>query len=654
MNLIINIRRKTMKYKLFCFIFFIGLNLFLNQTFAQKTNSTKKTLVFQKTPDKPMATLVNINNITLWANANGELADSPYPDNRPGCIYPRGTAGIVWADGVLWGGLVHDGKEVEYRGRKYLVRVGGSRYSSSLQPGRIITKGMAESPHDPDVVRIWRIRRDWQTADLRQDATEFFNISGDTVRNYSYSSLDSLIVSIEIDSLTSQHVDSVRAQYKNDWNEWPWQKGAPFYDDNGNTIMDEGEEPGLASADQVVWFVANDLDASATEYPFYSPPIGIEMQVTLWAYNRRSIETDDVLSNLHNALQNVIFKRTRIIYKGCATTPDTARIDSMYIAQWSDSDIGFWLDDLVGCDTLLDLGFCYNGYQDDTEYLKYDLRPPAVGYCILSGPIVPSQGDQAFFRMKIKKNFKNLKMTSFAWSVNLPLDLIYDYGTMTCEVYKNLKGFQANNGCSKSHEYYPFPPGFRPGPFPLSGDPVKRTGFIDGLVEYSFPPADRRLLCSSGPFTMALGDTQEVIIALVGGIGADRLSSISVMKHNTRWIRSWMPYIFKMGFQEEELPVVEKEPIPDSFRLFQNYPNPFNAKTEIRYDLPIQRKVKLTIYNLLGEEVNVLVNEIQDAGSYSIKWDGNDTHGNKVPTGIYLYILEAGYWKLSKKMMLLQ
>jgi len=613
-------------------------------SFTQKTNSTKNTLDFKTTSDKPMATLVNINNISMWAHADGLSARSPYK-KKMGVIYPRGTAGVVYADGIVWGGVVRDGNEVNRWGNKYLVRVGGSRYKSGLQAGRIITKGVPENPADHEV-RIWRIRRDWQTADLKQDAAEFFNVRGDTTLHEDFS--------ISVDSVTQHQVDSVRVQYKKDWTEWPWQKGAPFYDKNKNGIMDKEEEPGLAYADQVVWFVANDLDSLKTIKFLGSPPIGMEMQVTLWAYNRKNNQSDEVLSNLHNVLQNVIFKRIRLIYKGCADIADTTRIDSMYLAQWSDVDIGKFSEDLVGCDTLLDLGYGYNGVGDDDEYLKFNLHPPSIGYCFLIGPNVPSKGDQAFFNFKIKNNFNNLYMTSFAWWS--PLSILIDFWSGyngTLNMYQMLRGYLV--GTYPDHDPYPFPPGIESNKFPLSGDPITGNGFLDGMgADYSFPPGDRRFVCSSGPFTMALGDTQEVIIALVGGIGADRLSSISVMKHNTRWIRSWMPYIFEMGFPEEKPPETEKAPIPDSFRLFQNYPNPFNAETEICYDLPIQRNVKLTIYNLLGEEVKVLKNKNQLAGSYSVKWDGKDRFGNKVPTGVYLYCLEAGYWIISKKMMLLQ
>ena len=102
------------------------------------------------------------------------------------------------------------------------------------------------------------------------------------------------------------------------------------------------------------------------------------------------------------------------------------------------------------------------------------------------------------------------------------------------------------------------------------------------------------------------------------------------------------------GEDSLEIPQIE------DYHLYQNFPNPFNVTTEIRYDLPMQKNVKLTIYNLIGQVIKVLVNETQDAGAYAYKWDGTDMRGEKVTSGIYLYRIEAGYWVLIKKMMLLQ
>ncbi|OGC76378.1 MAG: hypothetical protein A2Z27_01330 [candidate division Zixibacteria bacterium RBG_16_50_21] len=98
--------------------------------------------------------------------------------------------------------------------------------------------------------------------------------------------------------------------------------------------------------------------------------------------------------------------------------------------------------------------------------------------------------------------------------------------------------------------------------------------------------------------------------------------------------------------------------IPQDFRLQQNYPNPFNAGTTIRYEVKPNtsgsEKVKLKIYNVLGQQVKNLVNGFEPAGFYSINWDGTDDQGEKVGTGIYFYRFEAGDFSQTKKMVLLK
>jgi hypothetical protein len=94
--------------------------------------------------------------------------------------------------------------------------------------------------------------------------------------------------------------------------------------------------------------------------------------------------------------------------------------------------------------------------------------------------------------------------------------------------------------------------------------------------------------------------------------------------------------------------------IPKSFELFQNYPNPFNPQTQIRYDLPVSGNVRLIIYNILGQKVKVLVEEIQDAGYKSVIWDGKDIDGRDVASGIYFYKIEAQNFVKTKKMVLLK
>ncbi len=92
---------------------------------------------------------------------------------------------------------------------------------------------------------------------------------------------------------------------------------------------------------------------------------------------------------------------------------------------------------------------------------------------------------------------------------------------------------------------------------------------------------------------------------------------------------------------------------PTTFALSQNYPNPFNPETKIVYQLPEDSFVKLSIYNLQGQEIRELVNEKKQPGTYSIQWDGRNNIGRKVVSGVYLYVMNAGKFKKTKKMILL-
>ena len=95
-------------------------------------------------------------------------------------------------------------------------------------------------------------------------------------------------------------------------------------------------------------------------------------------------------------------------------------------------------------------------------------------------------------------------------------------------------------------------------------------------------------------------------------------------------------------------------PLPDRFSLDQNMPNPFNPSTVIGYQLPESGMVRLAIFNLLGQQVRVLVNEPRNAGAFSATWDGADALGRRVASGIYLYRIQAGGFSATKRMLLLK
>jgi len=93
---------------------------------------------------------------------------------------------------------------------------------------------------------------------------------------------------------------------------------------------------------------------------------------------------------------------------------------------------------------------------------------------------------------------------------------------------------------------------------------------------------------------------------------------------------------------------------PTAFALLQNYPNPFNPTTTLRYDIPENSHVTITIYDMLGRQVKTLINQTQDAGFISVIWDATNDFGKLVSAGVYLYQIQAGEFVQTRKMVLLK
>ncbi len=271
-------------------------------------------------------TWFNINNISTRFRNDGQCdRDLVSPSGGSAFVFPKGTRRTaIFESGVVWGAKINDS-----------LHVGGSSYLSGLQPGKILSPGIAEDPNLPKN-RIYRIRPDYATADLSSEASD-----------------------------EDRSQEEIRAQYALDWNFWPAADGAPFDDRNGNGTYEPGVDvPGRHGADQTIWYVCNDLDSALTLAFHGTLPMGIEVQVTVWGYARQG------------ALDNIVFKNYRLINKS------TSAFDSMYVCQWSDVDLGDAANDFAGCDTALGLGFCYNSSPSD--YVYSPLIPPAVGFQFLS------------------------------------------------------------------------------------------------------------------------------------------------------------------------------------------------------------------------------------------------------------------------------
>ena len=94
--------------------------------------------------------------------------------------------------------------------------------------------------------------------------------------------------------------------------------------------------------------------------------------------------------------------------------------------------------------------------------------------------------------------------------------------------------------------------------------------------------------------------------------------------------------------------------LPESFILHQNYPNPFNPITTLQYELPEDLFVNVTVYDMLGNVVNNLINANQSSGYNSVQWDATNNRGEPVSAGVYLYKIKAGDFVDTKKMILLK
>jgi len=93
---------------------------------------------------------------------------------------------------------------------------------------------------------------------------------------------------------------------------------------------------------------------------------------------------------------------------------------------------------------------------------------------------------------------------------------------------------------------------------------------------------------------------------------------------------------------------------PSDFMLLQNYPNPFNPSTEIRYKLAKSSAMTLSVYDVRGKMVKRLASGVQDAGAYSVVWNGLDANSARVNSGIYIYELKAGNQVFYRKMTLIK
>ena len=340
-------------------------------------------------------------------------------------------------------------------------------------------------------------------------------------------------------------------------------------------VIDEGG-PSQVLGDQMLWCVYNDADASA--HTFGTAPLKIEIQQTVFGYDRLG------------PLGNTVFVKWLLVNKSGQELTDT------YLSAWSDPDLGDSGDDFVGSDTTLSLGFVYNSSNLDGEY---GASPPAAGYDFLQGPIVPSTGDTALVSGIKIADYRNLPMTSFVYYNNNNAN---NGNPQTGPEIYNYMQARWRDGTKITNDGAT---GIGEGPptnYMFTGDPETGTGWLDSS------PADRRFMMSTGPFTMqAFNDVngngkpdigepgvQEVVVGVCIARGLDNKNSVTLLK----FFDSFVQNTYNANFE-----IVNPPPTPEveisalSKEVVLNWDNAFNrqeVETYHEFNKELQKDTTIT------------------------------------------------------------
>lgn len=457
-------------------------------------------------------------------------------------------SGVEWPAGsgkflVFTEGLVYGGR---VQGE---IRIGGATYRDGWQAGRILPDGTSDSP-SASRNRVFRARRFgaawWNgrpTAERRRILTDLL--------------------------------------------EWPVQFGAPWIDADGNGMYEPDTavwvQGGVCDApripgDEAFWFVSNDLDPSRTSNLYGTQPIGLEVQTMVWS------------SAGHPLLDNVVFREYTLINKGINDVTD------MYLGAWEDPDMGAAFDDFSGVDTALGLAYTYNGIKNDEVYGI----PPATGILWLQTPVRAQPGFTARYGFGIREGYANLPLSSFAHYINgsatyMDPELGSVIGATHMMNYLSGRLWNGN----------PFidPTTGDVVAFALYGDPVLAEGWTDGIVN---SPGDRRQISSCGPFTLAVGDTQKVILARIAVEGGNSLLGVRVLRNAARQLHDVYRNI-PMGTAAPAFTSSIRFPDSNSYELHVSGgpfpPSTLTADGELRKDGLLIQRIPLYDDGTHGDEL---------------------------------------------------
>ena len=351
--------------------------------------------------------------------------------------------------------------------------------------------------------------------------------------------------------------------------EWPAALGAPVVNGDGvpgNYNLAGRDRPAIRG-DEGLWWVMNDVGNEHTALA--TPPLGVEVRVLAFAFDRP------------DALGDATFYTYTIVNKSGADIADT------YVSVFSDPDVGDFTDDYVGSDPATGLAFAYNAYNADAIYGV----PPAVGYDVFQGPIVPDGPDAG-------TDPDTLSASGVSYFKNEPNGPTTDPNDGV-EIYNYQQGLWADGTPMRAFgDGYGAQNGAPITRFAFSGDPVTRQLWSErnpvGTAAAN-GPGDRRFAIHTGPFTLASGAAQDVVFGIVFAQGTSNLTSITALRAADALAQA----TFDNGF------VVASEGGPADARTLAAAPNPFTTEARVAVG-ETARSVRAVLFDVLGRQVAVV------------------------------------------------
>jgi hypothetical protein len=437
-------------------------------------------------------------------------------------------------------------------------------------------------------------------------------------------------------------VSSSSIPFGEEWLQWKdaVKLGAEFYDGdnnfkytpidhNENGVWDVNEDRPNLIYDEMYFTVYNDSRPKEDRI-LDQMPLGIEVRQNIFGSSNNTL------------LKNTFFVKYTIINRG--TVADTLKDVIFSFVQ--DPDLGIQSDDLPGVDTSLSSSFVYNLNEDPL----YGPDCPSAFFTILQGPqkYTGSPDDIAVNKRgpllgaENLQGYVNAEINSFMFYQSSDPDLGNPYSIEMLRNYvkgRDKKGniidpcsFTLGNvlgiNCSEVNPFYWF-----------SGDPVTQTGWL------GTHPTDIRNALSTEPFDLVKNKPVNIIVAYTIGKGSDNINSITKARETVNYLFEEYERNFSTIVGVDD----KSEKVVNNFSLSQNYPNPFNPTTKIEYSVETQHAVSLQVFNILGQKVKTLVNEVKSPGTYEVIFDAS-----QLASGVYFYRLTAGSFVQTKKLMVIK